>query len=312
MKAGNASFTHHISQWFGGKYIPLAYGLDGPVNALAIDSRFLYVGGSFSRAFQSSTLIVRSGPVLKWDTSRRVWMTLFACNQASTSDSPPPISSGIISSIVLRDAGVVFAGRFSAVCTQAAGNMAFVSSSGVVAVFKGGVSGGHVTSLGSLGTDLYVGGSFTMAGSVSARGIARWDGVAWNALGGGVTRGTVQAIAVMGSTVFVAGSFDSVDGGRLGASGVAAWVNFRWKGVSGGIVGTVHSLAVVAPCVVAGGSFRIAGNSTSLGLARLCGGTDGFWEAITHMPGSSSNAGTSVKFVVATLDTSYSSRNNTS
>ena len=168
-----------------------------------------------------------------------------------------------------------------------------------------------------------------LAGSVSSRGIARWDGGAWNALGGGVARGTVQAIAVMGSTVFVAGNFDSVDGGRLGASGIAAWVDFRWKVVSGGIVGAVHSLAVVAPCVVAGGSFRIAGNSSSLGLARLCGGNEGIWEAIAHMPSSSSemnfcvfrflishnvspDAGTSVKFVVATLDTSYTSGNCTS
>jgi len=109
----------------------------------------------------------------------------------------------------------------------------------------------------------------------------------------------------------LSGNFDSVDGGRLGASGIAAWVDFRWKVVSGGIVGAVHSLAVVAPCVVAGGSFRIAGNSSSLGLARLCGGNEGIWEAIAHMP-SSSNAGTSVKFVVATLDTSYTSGNCTS
>ena len=33
MRAGNASFTQHISQWYGGKYIPLGYGLDGPAKS---------------------------------------------------------------------------------------------------------------------------------------------------------------------------------------------------------------------------------------------------------------------------------------
>jgi hypothetical protein len=286
-RAGNSSFTHHIAQWYGGKFLPLAYGLDGPVNALAIDKQFLYMGGSFSRAFQSSTSIVRSGPILKWHTSRRVFMALFTCDQSSAPNSPPPISNGIVSSIALHDGGVAFAGRFASVCTQLAGNVAFVSYSGDVALFQGGVSGGHVASLGSLGTDLYVGGHFTMAGSLPARGIARWDGNSWNALGGGVIRGSVQAIAIMGSTVFIAGNFDSVDGGRLAAPGVAAWIDHRWRVVGGGIFGSVHSLAVVAPCVIAGGSFRFVANSSTFGLARICG-TEELWEAISLNPGSSS------------------------
>jgi hypothetical protein len=288
MRAGDSSFTQHIAQWYGGRYIPLAYGLDGPVNTLAIDAQFLYIGGSFSRAFQSSTSVFRSGPILKWDTSQSLYLPLFSCGESSTRDGPPLIGTGVVSSISLHDGGVAFAGRFSSICSKPAGSMAFVSKSGDLALFKGGVSGGHVASLASLGTDLYVGGSFTHVGAVSAPGIARWDGSSWNALGGGVARGAVQAIAVTGSTVFIAGNFDSVDGGRLRASGVAAWVDFRWKTLSAGIVGTVHSLSVVAPCLVVGGSFRVTGSSSTLGLARLCGGTDGYWEAMSHMPGVSS------------------------
>lgn len=286
-RAGNSPFTHYIAQWYGGSYLPLAYGLDGPVNSLAIDNQFLYVGGSFSRAFQSSDSIVHSGPILKWHTSQRVYMTLFSCDQASTLESHPPIRNAVVSSIALHDGGVAFAGRFASVCNRPAGNVAFVSRSGLLVLLKGGVSGGHVVSLGSLGTDLYVGGHFTMAGSVPAQGIARWDGKSWNALGGGVVRGSVQAIAILGSTVFIAGNFDSVDGGRLVTSGVAAWVDFSWKIVGGGILGSVHSLAVMAPCVVAGGSFRVGKNSSNLGLARLCGKAD-LWEPIFHAPGSSS------------------------
>jgi hypothetical protein len=288
MSAGNASFTHHIAQWHGGKYSALAYGLDGPVNALAIDTQFLYVGGSFSRAFQSSKSVVRSGPILKWDTLQGIYMPLFSCSPASMPDDVSVISNGIVSSIILHNGGVAFAGRFSAVCNHPAGSIALLTKSGDLTLLKGGVSGGHVASLGYVGNDIYVGGSFTHAGSISARGIARWDGSSWNVLGGGISRGSVQAIAVMGSTVFIAGNFDSVDGGRLSASSVAAWVDFRWTILNGGIVGTVHSLAVVAPCVVAGGSFRIAGNSSSVGLARICGGIEGHWEAIPYKSGATS------------------------
>jgi len=307
-KAGNVSFTRHIAQWHAGKYTPLGYGLDGPVSALSVDRRFLYVGGSFSRAFQSSTSIVRSGPILKWDLLQSMYLPLISCGQSSTFSGYLPVSSGIVSSIYLREGGVVFAGRFSSVCTEHAGNIAFVSGLGDINLFDGGVSGGHISSLGSVGSDLYVGGSFTSAGSVSTRGIVRWDGSSWNALGGGLARGSVQAIAVMGSTVFVAGNFDSVDGGRLVASGVAAWENCKWIVVGRGLSGTVHSLTVATPCLVAGGSFRIAGSLSSTGLAQLCNETEGPWEAISHQPGFS-DIGASVKFVVAVINGSYRSPN---
>lgn len=234
-------------------------------------------------------------------------MALFSCDQLSSPDAPPPISNGIVSSIALYNGGVAFAGRFASICTRSAGNIAFVSRSANLALFQGGVSGGHVATLGSLGTDLYVGGHFTMAGSVPARGIARWDGYSWNALGAGVIHGSVQAIAIMGSTVFIAGNFDSVDGGRLLASGVAAWVDFRWKRLGEGIIGSVHSLAVVAPCVVAGGSFQIGGSSSKLGLARICS-AEGLWEPIEDDPGGL-NVGASVKFVLATIGDSSQNEN---
>ena len=37
---------------------------------------------------------------------------------------------------------------------------------------------------GFLGKDLYVGGVFTGAGGVSARGLAKWNGTSWSDVGG--------------------------------------------------------------------------------------------------------------------------------
>jgi hypothetical protein len=45
--------------------------------------------------------------------------------------------------------------------------------------------------------NLYVGGSFSLAGGREASGIARWDGIAWEPLGNGTFR-FVDAIAAYG------------------------------------------------------------------------------------------------------------------
>jgi hypothetical protein len=48
------------------------------------------------------------------------------------------------------------------------------------------------------GSDVYVGGVFTLAGGVPANNIAKWDGSTWSALGSG-TDDYVHAIAVAGT-----------------------------------------------------------------------------------------------------------------
>ena len=63
------------------------------------------------------------------------------------------------------------------------------------------------------GADVYVGGSFFSAGSVSgADRIARWDGAQWHALGGGINSGAVYAIAISGADVYVGGRFTDAGG----------------------------------------------------------------------------------------------------
>ncbi|MCB9163613.1 MAG: hypothetical protein H6592_04115 [Flavobacteriales bacterium] len=49
-----------------------------------------------------------------------------------------------------------------------------------------GVQPGTVSSLLANGTDIYVGGTFTTAGSITVNHIAKWDGANWSALGSGL------------------------------------------------------------------------------------------------------------------------------
>src|SRR5205823_2902182 len=66
---------------------------------------------------------------------------------------------------------------------------------------------GDVYAIAISGSDVYLGGSFTIAGRVFVNHIARWDGSQWSALGSGVTGGNVSAMAISGNDVYVGGYF---------------------------------------------------------------------------------------------------------
>ena len=65
------------------------------------------------------------------------------------------------------------------------------------------------------GSDLYAGGTFTVAGDGPAKSIAKWDGSNWMALGSGMDY-AVYALAVSGSDLYVGGAFTTA-GGKVSA-----------------------------------------------------------------------------------------------
>jgi hypothetical protein len=80
---------------------------------------------------------------------------------------------------------------------------------------------------------VYVGGSFTNAGSVpGTSNIARWNiaNSTWNALGTGITGvlDVVYAIAITGTNVYVGGAFTNA-GSVPGTSNIARW-DGTWNG----------------------------------------------------------------------------------
>lgn len=141
---------------------------------------------------------------------------------------------------------------------------------------------GIVRAMAASGSDLYVGGSFDQAGRAPAKGIAKWDGQAWSALGGGVTSanllGGITAIAVVGTDVYVAGDFTEIGG--VPAAHIAKWNGQTWSALGSGIASTflpiIKAIAVVGPDVYVGGSFTQAGGVPASGIARWDGQT---WSA---------------------------------
>jgi len=135
------------------------------------------------------------------------------------------------------------------------------------------------------GQALYAGGEFTIAGGVSANGVAKWNGATWSPLGAGVT-GTpghtyVAALAVFddgsGPALFAGGRFSQA--GTTAVVGIAKWNGSSWSsaGDVGGPNPYVHALAVfddgTGQALYAGGDFILAGGVVANRIARRTGTT---------------------------------------
>ena len=115
------------------------------------------------------------------------------------------------------------------------------------------------------GSDLYVGGGFTMAGGTAANHIAKWSGTNWAALGSGVD-GIVFDLAVSGSDLYAGGRFTNANGSA--ANYIAKWNGTSWTTLASGMNDDVYALAVLGSELYAGGDFTMAGGKVSAYLAR--------------------------------------------
>lgn len=143
----------------------------------------------------------------------------------------------------------------------------------------GGVNSGQVNAIKLLGSDVYVGGSFTMAGGLTANGIAKWNPTTgWKALGTGIGGGccSVNAIAATGTvaapTVYAGGNFTTMGG--TAAADVAKWNGSVWSALGSGLTGSaneVNVLLLVGSTLYAGGNFAQSGTTKFNSLAAWSG-----------------------------------------
>jgi hypothetical protein len=159
-----------------------------------------------------------------------------------------------------------------------------------------GLSGGEVRALcvydDGGGAALFAGGSFTQAGSVSAAGLARWNGTSWSAVPGALLFSPiVHSLRVVdvghGPVLSVGGVFAAA--GAVSAGSIAQWNGTTWSSLGSGLGGGNPSSAgefgdANSPVVYAqeqfddgsgggadlyvGGAFDTAGGNLSTPLAR--------------------------------------------
>ncbi|MBN8597803.1 MAG: hypothetical protein J0L78_09030 [Planctomycetes bacterium] len=105
---------------------------------------------------------------------------------------------------------------------------------------SGGTVNGSVGAMKAMGNWLYVGGSFTAAGSTDAANIARWNGLTWQKLATGLN-GKVNAIEIFNGEIVAAGEFIS---GPNAVRYVARWDGQAWRPFGSGPGMSIRALAV--------------------------------------------------------------------
>jgi len=133
--------------------------------------------------------------------------------------------------------------------------------------------------------NLYVGGDFTIAGTVRANHIAKWDNATWSALGSGVEALEAFCVGALAldaaGTLYTGGEF--LKAGGVTVNNIAKWDNDTWSalGPTMGVLyprGNVGALALDASGnLYAGGSFEIIGGVTVNNIAKWNGTS---WSAL--------------------------------
>lgn len=127
------------------------------------------------------------------------------------------------------------------------------------------------------GPALFVAGGLNSAGGVPLKGIAKWDGASWSALGTAVPM-WIAALTVFddgsGPALYAGGSF--TEAGGVPAASIARWDGSSWSpvgsGLTGGGVFALNSFDDgTGPGLFAGGSFTEAGGLLARGLAKWDG-----------------------------------------
>ena len=104
---------------------------------------------------------------------------------------------------------------------------------------------GPVSSLTSVGSDLYVGGTFANAGgNVNADKIAKWNGSSWSSLGTGLDK-KVNSITSVGSDLYIGGWFTNT-GYVANTDKIAKWNGSGWSALGAGLTGSGTHVADLA------------------------------------------------------------------
>lgn len=238
-----------VARWDGESWHGLGSGVIGEVDAIAFfdDGRgegpALYIGGSFATASG-----VPASGVARWGGSS--WATVGG-----------GLNGGVLALVVIDDGqgggpALYAGGGFTTAGGVPARGIARWDGTQWLPLGEGiGAPDGYCTALHvhddglGHGPALYVGGGFATAGSTPANNIAKWDGVAWSALGSG-TSDVVQSLAVFddgrgGRAKLIAGGWSDTAGG-LPVNLTASWDGKNWSAMGVMSAGTTEGVLSLA------------------------------------------------------------------
>ncbi len=238
-------------------------GVNGQVNSLAVLGTDVYVGGFFTTAGG-----VSASRIAKFDTTTNTWSALGSGVSGG--------SSITVNALAVIGNDLYVGGQFTTAGGGAASNIArWNLATSTWSAVTSGVNNGTlfpgVRALAVSGTDLYVGGGFSVAGGVTANNVAKWNGSSWSALVSSSNNGvsdTAFALAVSGTDVYIGGRF-------LGPVGtfIVKWDGSNWSALPGYPSSDITAVRVIGSDVYAGGT----GGSFDPHLAKWNGST---WSAL--------------------------------
>ena len=172
---GPATAGNFVAAWDGASWSNLAGGMDGTVSALATydegGGERLFAGGAFTLAGGNA-----ANHIARWDGAG--WSALAS-----------GITNGEVRALGVFDGRLYAGGTFTGAGGLTVSRIARWNGSAWSNVPGGGANGDvlvlHVHDDGR-GPALYVGGSFSAIGGISAAHLARFDGLAWEAVDGGL------------------------------------------------------------------------------------------------------------------------------
>ncbi|HWX22280.1 MAG TPA: hypothetical protein VN578_20460 [Candidatus Binatia bacterium] len=124
---------------------------------------------------------------------------------------------------------------------------------------------------------IYIGGSFTNAGTTAATNLAVWNGASWSQIGGGVGGAVGDAVSsfqFLGTDLYAGGKFASAGG--VAALNIAKWNGTTWSALGAGLKGPsgstpVDALAFLGSDLYASGNFTNAGGIAAAQVAKWDG-----------------------------------------
>lgn len=313
---GGSISANNIAKWnlltntwsaLGGDGGATGNGVNETVLALAVNGSGVYAGGQFTTAYNNNSSSVGASRIARWNGT--AWSAL------GTS-----VGNGLdsyVNAIAVSGGDVYAGGDFT---TAYNGDGSSVNANRIAkwngsawSALAGGLSGiGVVNAIAVIGGNVYVGGQFTDAhnsgGSISALGIARWDGANWHSLGsdpgangngvsGGEYTGAVIALAASGGVLFVGGEFNQASNSgadHVPAANLAKWSGASWSALENSVTGgagvnsQVRVVAVKGNDVYVGGWFTKVGNLHVNHIAKWNSLTN-TWSALGSSPGARGN-----------------------
>jgi peptidase C25-like protein len=287
---GNVAASN-IAKWDGVSWSALGSttqnGLNGTVFALAVLGSDLYVGGNFNTANDNAQSNLSARSIARWSTNTNRWSRLGS-----------PTQNGVnaqVNALGVMGADLYVGGFFTATSDSVQVNLSanrvarWNSTTSTWSPLGSSTQNGvnsPLFALAVMGTDVYVGGSFTTASdstqlNVSANHIARWGASSnnWSPLGSSAQNGVnsiVEALAVSGTDLYVGHDGTLVSDSshlNLSANHIARWsaTTNTWSalgsGTQNGASSSVLAIAVIGTEIYAGGLFTTVSSNSQPNVA---------------------------------------------